>query len=50
MKLDEDDSVILNEQLWSDSFMHFNMSPKISEFESSDNIHEKLNHSSMNYK
>ena len=43
MKLDEDDSVILNEQLWSDSFYAFQYTAlKISEFESSDNIHEKL--------
>ena len=43
MKLDEDDSVILNEQLWSDSFYAFQYAAlKISEFESSDNIHEKL--------
>ena len=43
MKLDDDDSVILNEQLWSDSFYAFQYAAlKISEFESSDNIHEKL--------
>ena len=43
MKLDEDDSVILNEQLWSDSFYAFQYAAlKISEFESSDNVHEKL--------
>ena len=43
MKLDEDNSIILNEQLWSDSFYAFQYAAlKISELESSDNIHEKL--------
>ena len=51
MKLDEDDSVILNEQLWSDSFYAFQYAAlKISEFEFRIISMKSSNHSSMNYK